>query len=71
MLLNIVNAILTVISHSHLLQHPVASSDFTFVSGGKSMVGFPEKKPSGLRVKPVDSQGMTGKSADKAKNKIG
>lgn len=31
--------------------------------GARSTVGLPEKKPSGLSVKPVDSQGITGKSS--------
>ena len=47
----------------YLLQHPEFNLLSLLVLGGKSTDGLPAKKPSGLRVKPVISQGMTGKSS--------
>jgi hypothetical protein len=56
----------TILSHSTVLlvaQHPLANLLALLVSGGKSTAGLPSKKPSGFKVNPVTSQGMTGKSS--------
>jgi hypothetical protein len=45
--------------NTYLLQQPFESLLAAFISGGRSIAGFPSKKPSGLSVNPVFSQGMT------------
>mmetsp|Transcript_22578 Transcript_22578/g.56040 ORF Transcript_22578/g.56040 Transcript_22578/m.56040 type:complete len:207 (-) Transcript_22578:266-886(-) len=46
----------------HYPQH-FDCSLFSFVSGGRSIAGFPAKNPSGFSVNPVVSHGITGKSS--------
>ena len=55
----------TIGPNCYTAQHPGASSLFSLVSGGTSMAGFPMENPSGFKVNPVLSQGMTGKSVNK------
>ena len=51
------------LTHSYCSEQPHAKRLAPFFSGAKSIVGLPEKKLSGFNVKPVTSQGMTGKSS--------
>ena len=45
------------------LPPPLLSFELLFTSGSMSIDGLPPMNPSGLRVKPVCSAGITGKSS--------